>query len=346
LNERGQVYRIDAKTTGADREVVGKFHVEMQRAQLSGVAETKLAAAEERKQQAASRKETRWHDRDETKMEQRINRMQAEAEKNGKSLAAELYAEGLTLARVDDKGKKIVEAEHLRRYENANLKDIREGTHDARLRKADFAEGELVAVDRWGEAHRLNPLFIDTEKLEHAATGGSDKTPTLSAAREFFATDRKQQKQDRADVRDTFNEAKQTQRNHDRTENAFKAAPAQAASKATDAGLKVLSAGGAIKSLSSIVESLFSGTGDKPPPTSEEKAMARAIAALESIEVDMEAGRDLKEADVKNLLPYHHDQLKRDGDDAMRAMIADLKRERQEQEQEQERGYGGRTRDR
>lgn len=331
LNERGRVYRLDGKTTGADLEAIGKFNVEMQSGDLPGIGDAKQAAVAEREKQSAIHKETRWFNRDQTKMEQRINRIETDAEKKGKSFAAELYAEGITLARVDAKGKADMDAEYNRRFQN----DILAGKKDARLRHAPD-EGELVALNKWGDVDRLNPRFMDIEKLERAATSGSDKTPTLSAAQEHFVTARQQQKDERAGAREAKQTFRTEERGYDRTAKAFKAAPAQAANKFVEAGFKGLDSAGKIASLGSFLESLL-GMKAKPSPMSAEQQQQRAVEALEEIADSIERGDRLNPSDVANLLPIQLENLKRHGDAFMQEMISDLDRYR-ERDRDRDRG--------
>jgi hypothetical protein len=356
VNERGAAYRLDGRTTGfEDRETLDKYMSTIDPAAFFSLTDARAVQKEARQ---ATFIHEQVSNKPPTSMEKKIDRLDMLAHHGETPLATALYNAGITLARVDAAGKLDVEREYETKFYEARIA----GNHDAKQRHVSFTEGELVAVTKWGEVHRLNPKHIDHSRLEEKVCG-TYAAPSLSATREFFATDRAaeqaERKQANADyvadrlnkkadhhaARDTFNEAKQTQRNHDRTENAFKAAPAQAASKATDAGFKVVNGFGKVASL---LDSIL-GMKAKPEPATPQQQQAqeaRAIEALEDIAADIEAGRDLNEADVKNLLPYHHEQLLRDGDDAMRRMIADIKEWRQEQEQEQERGYGGRTRDR
>ena len=65
------------------------------------------------------------------------------------------------------RGRSNVEREYRRQYENDRL----QGKTDARLRQAPN-EGELVAVNRNGDVYRLNPRFVEIDRLERDATGG------------------------------------------------------------------------------------------------------------------------------------------------------------------------------
>lgn len=259
----------------------------------------------------------KWHNRDATKLEEKIFHIQDAATRGGASVAAGLYAEGITLARVDAKGKADMDAEYRTQFDFEKAK----GNDGAWLRRAAFAEGELVAVNEWGNVSRINPRFIDLEKLEHDATGGM--TPALSAAREFFADVRQQQKQDR--------QAEQ----HGRYEQ-YEAQPDKATPDAKgDDGIKVINFKGATESLSNFLEGLL-GMGTKRPPMSEQEQQAQAIEALERIADSIERGDRLNASDVANLLPEQLFNLHRHGDDIMREMIDDL---RSQQKQERERDW-------
>jgi hypothetical protein len=351
VNERGGVYRLDAKTTGADRATVETFTATIDRAALPSLAEakaTQLAHAEQTKQREP------WHDRAATRMEERLFRIHEAADRGGASVAAGLHAEGITLARVDAAGKEAVQRDYQRQFEAAR----EAGKDGARLRHAAFKEGELVAVTRHGDVHRLNPRYVELDRLERAATGGASRTPTLSAAREYFATaaqerkaqrdaehrDRQQQwKDDRAAARDTIREAKETQRGRDQAGRDIKGGARETVRNVKDAGLKVVDAGGAVSSLSSFVESLLGMGGGRPEPSDGNdriRQQRRAAAALEEICDSIERGENLRASDLESLTPTTLENIKRHGDDYIREMIADLERDR-----EREQDYG-RTRER
>lgn len=261
----------------------------------------------------------RWHNRDATKIEEKIFKIQDAAERGGSPVAAGLYAEGITLARVDGAAKQGIERDYQRQFENAK----HEGKEDARLRHATFKEGELVAVTRYGDVHRLNPRFIDSEKLERAATGGREQTPTLSAAREHFATERQQSKDDRATARETIKEAAQTQRGRGQTAHDIKGA----AQNVKDAGLKVVTAAGSVSSLASFLESALFSTDSGAEPVYENQ-QERTLAALDDIYESLQAGRNINAQSIRDLPPAHIDNLRKHGDAYILDMILDLERER------------------
>ena len=331
VNERGRIYRLDAKTTGADRATVETFTASIDRANLPSIADAKAAMhahAEQEKQREP------WHDRDATRMEERLFRIHESADRGGASVAAGLHAEGITLARVDAAGKEGVERDYQQQFDAA--RDV--GKDGARLRHASFKEGELVAVTRYGDVHRLNPRYVELDRLERAATGGADRTPTLSAAREYFATadlerkaqrddahrDRQQQwKDDRTAAREVIGDAKETQRERQ-----------QAAQDTKHAALTVTdTATGAVSSLSSFVESFLGLAGAGGPPVTkgdmEIRQQRRTLAALEDIRECIERGESLRSSDIAHLTPSHLANLKYRGDDYMRELVEDIERDRE-----------------
>ena len=339
VNDRGGVYRLDAKTTGDDRAAIEKYTATIDRDALLNMTDAKAVQQEARQ---ATFAHARANARPATAMETKILRLQELAQYGGLPLNTALYNEGITLAKVDVAGKESVEREHRIKYHEARIA----GDYDAKLRPVTFTEGELVAVTKSGSVHRLNPQRIDLTRLEQSVCGAY--TASLSSAREFFATDRaaeKAQRQqgnaayqehrqqrmaDRTAARETIIEAKATQRGRDYAAGVAKGAVRETVDSVKDAGLKVMNAGGVTTSLASFAESLLfgfmGGTGDMTPqPTDYE----RAHAALESMAGSMERGECLSTADVANLLPTQVVNIARHGDDYVRGIIDDLIRERE-----------------
>jgi hypothetical protein len=263
-----------------------------------------------------------WHDRPATQTEEKIFRIQDAAERGGKPVAAGLHAEGLTLARVDAKGKADMDADYRLKFENEKSA----GMGDAQLRRTTFREGELVAVNRQGNVFRLNPRFIDVDKLERAATGGSDKTPSLSNALDYFAG---RTPQNRASPEAAKPYARTPESDRPRTEP-FVGKPRDVK------GFKVVDGKGAAISLSSFVESLF-GMGATPPPRSPDQQQRAAYHAMESIYDSAQRGEALNASDVRNLPAEALMNILQHGDDYVREMIRDLVREK-EREQDNSQG--------
>ena len=247
VNERGWTYRLNENSTGAERTDILKFTAEMKSADLPSMGEARAAQLAE----ANKHRQTEpWHQRDASKTEMKISGIQEAADRGGISVAAGLQAEGLTVARVDAAGRSNAERENLRRYENDRL----QGKTDARRRQAP-QEGELVAVNRYGDVFRLNPRFVEIDRLERDVTGG--KTPTLSQTQQHFATAR-QERQDRRDERGRAWEIKQEfraeQAADNRLDNGIKRAVPETVSKFGKAAFKVMDAGRVFGSIASFFE--------------------------------------------------------------------------------------------
>ena len=266
------------------------------------------------------------HAREPTKMEAKILHLQEMARHGGGSLATALYNEGITLARVDAAGKTGVQRDYERQFYEARIS----GKEDARQRHATFSEGELVAVTRYGDVHRLNPHRIDHQRLEQTVCGNYP-APSLSATREFYVTDR-------AAARNT----KATEKMDDQAYwAAQKLEPSLHvkghAKEAIHTGLRVADkATGFVTSLASFADSLLSGKPAMPRSAVEQiQANRRALIALERIRDSMERGENLRPSDVASLTPSHLENIRLRGDDAIRQMIEGLERRR-----ERERDYG------
>jgi len=300
------------------------------RAEIRETEKELAAARQEAEKERTQPKPERWQTRDATKMEEKIFRMQDAAERGGQPLGAALWQEGITLARVDAAGIVMKDAQYRREFENEKL----QGNADARLRVSKVQEGELVAVTKSGGVFRLNPSFLELDKLERAANPAL--TPSLSATLEYFARERQQQREDRQARQHTLYETRENIRQRDGLAHNLGKAPKDFVRDISgkEAGIKVVDATGMATSLGSFVESLF-GMQAKRPPISAEAAQHRALEALERIEESLERGDRLTASDVANLLPEQLHNLHRHGDDYMRGMIDDLKRYR-----EQEQDYG------
>ena len=69
-------------------------------------------------------------------------------------------------------------------------------------------------------------------------------------------------------------------------------------------------------------------------------AEQRSAEAWERIREDMEAGRDLRASDIRHLSHDHHVQLYAKGDDYVRQMVEDLRRQRERDSgRQRERGW-------
>lgn len=282
---------------------------------------------------SSARPEVAWHNRGITPIEVKLFGIQEAADRGGVPVAAGLYAEGLTLARVDAAGKAHAEHDNKRRYENDQL----QGKPNPRLRQAPN-EGELVAVNKRGTVFRINPTFIDIDKIERAAMTG-DRTPTLSAALANSATARQQQKDDRQGAREARQTLRQEERRDDRLINAVKRAPGEALKSSKDAALKVMTKGGVAVSLSSFVESLF-GMGKAPSsPDHQQQQQAPQTGrgdssddAWEEIYAARQQARNIPEDSIRHLSPADLENLRRHGDAHVNHKLMDMERQKAKEE--------------
>lgn len=338
--------RDDARL--ADNEIARESRaIDDRNAARAGIRETEQELAAARQQEAERQHEhekprppeaekaqpraDRWQNRDATRMEEKFFMMQDAAEREGKSLGTELWKEGITLARVDAAGITMKDAQYRREFENEKL----QGNDNARLRRSVVQEGELVAVTKSGDVFRLNPRFLELDKLERAATG--DTTPSLSATLDYFARDRQQQRDDRQAAQHARYGTREEIRQQGNFAHGIRQGMKDAARDITgkEAGIKVVDTKGIAHSLGSFVESLFGMDGKRE--ASPQQQQERALAALERIEESLERGHRLTASDVANLLPEQLFNLHRHGDDYMREMIYDLQKHR---EREQQHDYG------
>jgi hypothetical protein len=327
LNKWGDVYRLNPGFVQLDK---------LERAATGGDTPTLSATLDDLRINS-------HQFREETRMEKTINALHDRAAfQDGKTFRGLLYDEGILLSRVDEVGIAMKDAQYRREFENDRLEDIRNGTHDARLRVSQEQEGELVAVTKSGHVFRLNPNFVDRDALERAYQSSGFETPKLSESLQHFADARQQQTADRQAAQHTRYDAREGQRQQKNVAHDVKQGAQTALGAATgkDTALKVMTGAG-VKLLENFVAALFSGTGDRPPPTSEQRAQQRALIALERIADSFEAGENLRASDVANLLPTQLENLKRHGDAYMLEIISDLERDRRnERERENERGLG------
>ena|SRR5271165_1355733 len=263
---------------------------------------------QEQERPPASPQPERWHNRNATKAEGQIFHIQEAAERGGPTVAAGLHAEGLTLARVDAAGIVKVDSVLRRQHENAVLQGkLKPG---AKVRQATFKEGELVLVNRYGDVHRLNPRFIDNDKLERAATVGTGTTPSLSSALTHFA-DRSPQ-----------NRPPRTGKESDHTPQPFVGKPRGGA------GPKV-NVKGAVVALSSFIESLF-GMGAAPSSLDQQQQAPQTGGGAdhpdhwEEIFEATQKGRSLSEDFVRHLPPAELENLHRLGDAGINNKIMDM----------------------
>ena len=205
VNERGHVYSFDPRTTGAERGEILKRLAGIDAAGLMSVSDTKEAMREAGRAAAAQeRREARERAQPLTRIEERIIDCQQQAEhgfdvdRDGEHVhltGREAFAEaldqaGIAVVRVTDRDIGALEA--LRRDEElarlaaeTNLEARRSG------RFAVLEAGDIAAVDRAGNVHRLNPYKLDLNKIEsQLLEAGGGRLASVTEARAEFETER------------------------------------------------------------------------------------------------------------------------------------------------------------
>ena len=344
IDAAGDAHSLARRIEGAKAADVRERMADIDATSLPNVAEAREVMRDAHRADRAD-EQARAHPP--TKMEAKILRLQELAQHGGGSLATDLYNEGIALARVDTAGKAGVQRDYERQFYDARIA----GKEDAKLRQATFTEGELVAVTRYGDVHRLNPHRIDLQRLEQGVCG-DHPAQSLSAAREFFKEDRTAEQQQNRAAKDARTgeriERRQTAEGkaHDAwsmNRDAETARVTNAASPPQERSpLRVVdTATGVVASLGSFVDSLL---GSRPPEPSDNlariRAQRRALAAVKNFRDSMERGENLRASDVAALTPSHLMNIKANPDAAIRQMIEDMERR-----SERDRDYG-RTRER
>lgn len=265
------------------------------------------------------------------------------------TLGARLEQQGITIARVDAEGREKLEADRRAAFALDNRI-----THVPKLK-----DGELVAVNRFGDAHRLNPQKLDLKAIETDLTRGARTIPGLGAAKDRIEQDRAADQKERARVNAerTAERRKQldgaTARRTEAWEQRAAASHAraeanpQAARAAGKVGLEVVDAGGKVLGkLADVVAGMFGGAA-KPAPVPDHvrqvermREAQRAEAALYRIRDSMERGQMIRADDLHNLTDNHRENIRAKGDDYLRGLIDRMDDDRRRARDD------GRTRDR
>ena len=326
----GNVHKLNERTTGQTADAIEKRLGTLDPAALLNVTDTRAVMKEAARVEFYEQRQTA---RDLTPMEAKIQGLQGEAVSAG-AFAAALYREGITIARADAGG-----IGGLARDQRAAFLD------DRQFFAPTVKEGELVAVNRFGGVHRLNPYKLDLESVETVLTAGNRNIPALGYVREQIADDRAADQKIREERSAAFwsertaqraakGEADQKQWRRDTdAELARVVDPVRAGGKS---GLAVVDAvTGAAESLVDFVGGLLGGGDGRPPPdpatvdrVEQIKAQRRALAAMENIREAMERGERLSASDIQNLTPTHLQNIARNGDDYLRNLIERMERDR------------------
>lgn len=158
VNGFGGVYRLTEHTTGESQTEIGKYLGSIDRSTLLSVTDARDVMRE------ASREQFRdeiARDRPATPVETILSEAVIGAD-NGEAFALAVASAGLILTRAtaDD-----VAALH-DLYDDQQLDHQSRGTHAPSDTLLRIGEGDLVAVNRFGGLHRINPYQVDPNKCE------------------------------------------------------------------------------------------------------------------------------------------------------------------------------------
>lgn len=281
---------------------------------------------------------------------------------NGQSFKRALEEQNWLLARGDRRDFVVIDPEGgthslARRVEGAKASDIRARMADVNPESLPSVS-EARAIQRERQAERpAAAIQIDhavkeadakrtavAGKLEHAAKTNERRLRNQPAAGRVFGDAERQHAQDSRTKRkeDHFWAEQAAWRKHVNERNPDKAEP-------VEKGLRVVeSATGAVSKLGDFMVDLLAGSSSAPqekpsdmtafvtdPAARKQQQLGRLAAsqraendraALESIREDMQAGRNLKAEDVKNLTREHQEQIRAFGDNAVRQMVDDARK--------------------
>ena len=301
VNARGDVYRLDTRTTGDERSAI--------EGRLAGLDLLSVTDAKEAMQEAAREA---WGDERRAAWEKArpptgIETTIAEAlksTKTGHDFAAAMDDAGITIARATDADVKALDT--LR--QDAGLAALVSHTEDELDRVRHFATlqaGDFAAVTRAGDVFRLNPHQVDLQDAEQRLADTQSRLPSVTEARAISEINReatadlwaeRRANKTAADVaRAEAIEARENMRGMAIAAERSVDQVIDAAEDTLDLGSKV--AGGSVSRFAKFVENMleglfsFFGAGDaKLSPqqaelegrAAEEHAQERAIAAAEA----------------------------------------------------------------
>jgi hypothetical protein len=209
VNEKGHVYKLDPRTVGVERGWIEKRLAGIEADGLLGVTDTRQVMrevhgaerAEKRRHKQDKARQARERERPLNRVEERIilaereSRFGVYAQRDGENahltgaeaLTATLEKAGIAVARVS--GADVQALDALRREEDlARLvadanRESRRAQHFAKLE-----EGEIAAVDRAGNVHRLNVEKVDIAIL--VGELGEGRLSSVTEARSQFELER------------------------------------------------------------------------------------------------------------------------------------------------------------
>ena len=201
VDSAGDAHSLARRIEGAKVQDVRERMADIDPASLPSVADARAVMREAR---AAHVAEQQQRERPLTKIEACVAEELGLAESPA-ALNAALYREGITIARADAAGREQVQRDYDARYHEQRIAahgDDRANADDIKRREVQFVDGEIVALDRFANVHRINPHHIDPTKLEAALTHGTHGLPNLSGVRDFIKQDRAAEQKQNAAARD------------------------------------------------------------------------------------------------------------------------------------------------
>ena len=232
VNGFEQVYRFNERTTGQLRDEIEKRLGGIDPAELMSVADTKETMREAAR---ATNAEARERARPATALEQRIIDCVQRAWQDG--FAAErdgetvhLTGAGAVAAALDQAGISVVrvtQADEIAiaalRHDEEMARLAAETNREARRanRFDNVKAGEIAAVDRFGNVHRLNPYTLELENLEATLIeAGNARLPSVTEARATFEEARERTAERREETAEVWREinAENARRRGDGTE--------------------------------------------------------------------------------------------------------------------------------
>jgi hypothetical protein len=314
LDQRGNVYGLTSRTTGATSADVSKRLAGIDTQAYQGVEQTREALKEASKAAFVDRK---FAERPETKTEALLSRLVFSAQKPA-DLAASLDRNGVTIARTTE--------QDIERIKNQKEFDALYGREN---NTPIPAPGETVAVDRSGNLHRLNPAHVNTAALENAAILEGKALPSAMEARDEKNAAREEKRaekhvrEEKAQASWDINKERHYAHDHDE--------------KKTGGGISVA---GFVGGLADFAVGFLASLGGSPKPTPAQRIaqQRQSIAALRSIKKDIDNNQPVGQSDLTHLTREHLENIRSRGDDYLRQLVDNLDRGRdRDKERERER---------
>jgi hypothetical protein len=342
VNEKGHVYRFDPRTTGVERGEIDKRLAGIEAGSVLSVSDTRQVMREvARAERATARREAREKERQArekerplSRIEERIilaerqSRLGVEATRDGETvqltgaeaLAAALDKAGIAVVRVSAADVQALDA---LRHEEDLARLVAEANRESRRQQyfPTLEEGDIAAVDRFGNVHRLNAERLDVHALLEL---GEERASSVTEARAQFEIDREVFAALREDMMGSDNTRSQFDLERGPLDPFFEWGDSKTGPEPDDNGVR--SPGGVAGGIAGGVERTLGATLDfvadfiaPPPPPTREQIRERNEAA--------------KEARAGKAARQEKDERLQQTIDMSRAAA----RQRTEQEEEQER---------